>query len=76
MITPQDGEVRMPKGKPALIIHASDDKLMGRSHADRLVAASGGDLWIVQGAVHANAFGTEPDAYIKHLVDFAQKLPN
>ncbi|AIE87825.1 alpha/beta hydrolase [Fimbriimonas ginsengisoli] len=62
------------KGKPSLVIQGGDDQLIARSHADRLVEASGGKLWVVDGAPHAGCFETRREEYISRLVEFASAL--
>lgn len=62
------------KGKPGLVIHCGDDKLMVKSHADRLAAAAGCPLLVIPNAPHAGGYDTDPHLYIDTLVQFAKKL--
>lgn len=62
------------KGKPAIVIHCGDDRLMVKSHADRLATAAGCPLLIIPGAPHAGGYDTNPHLYIDTLVQFAKKL--
>jgi pimeloyl-ACP methyl ester carboxylesterase len=62
------------KGRPALIIQGGDDALIARSHADRLSEASGGTLWVVEGAEHANCYGRNHEPYVEHLTAFARRV--
>lgn len=61
-------------GRPALVIQAGDDKLILLSHAQRLAAASGGDLWVVPGASHANCYDQAKTEYLGRLLAFSARL--
>lgn len=62
------------KGKPALVIQAGEDHLILRSHADRLVAASGAELWVVPDAEHVECFSVAKKEYVDRLAKFADRL--
>jgi hypothetical protein len=58
--------------RPALIIHAADDRLVPAEHARELQAA-GGDgaaLWIVPGARHARSHRPDSRDYAERIVSF------
>jgi pimeloyl-ACP methyl ester carboxylesterase len=59
------------RGKPALVIQGTDDDLVVPSHAARLAEAAQCPIWMVAGATHAHAYGTDPVDYIDHLTEFA-----
>lgn len=69
---------RQWRGRPALIIHGDQDRLIGLSHAVRLSIASGARLWRIPTAGHVMGYRTDPNAYLKELDRIAaeiQKLP-
>ncbi len=66
------------RGRPALVIHASEDTLISRSNADDLAQAAGCSVYEVPGARHAQAYGVDPSAYIARLAamaDLVQRQP-
>ncbi|MBN9501993.1 MAG: alpha/beta fold hydrolase [Armatimonadetes bacterium] len=60
------------KGKPSLIIHGEDDQLFPTSNGRTLAGASGGELWIVPGAKHAECSNVAFDEYLNRLVAFTK----
>jgi pimeloyl-ACP methyl ester carboxylesterase len=60
------------RGKPALIVHCENDALMGESHAKRLAEASGGDLWVIENAEHAQGAGDARAEYVTCLLQLAK----
>lgn len=60
------------RGRPALIIHDGNDRIFDRSHAERLAAASGGELWEVAMADHASAQVYDADGYVRRLIQLAK----
>lgn len=55
------------RGKPALVIQAGADQLIGRSHADRLAEAAGCEMWIVPKARHARVQDVALEEYAARL---------
>jgi len=65
---------------PALIIHGEDDLLISADHARRLGRAIGASfdeidngketVWIVPGAGHMEAFRTQPETYLRNVINF------
>lgn len=72
-VRPEDAAARW-KGKPTLIIHGGADDLIDRTHAERLVAASGGTLFEVPGAEHVKGYDVARKAYLGKLVALARSL--
>lgn len=62
------------KGRPALVIQGEHDQLIDLDHAERLVTASGADLWIVPSATHAECQHVASTEYVERLVAFASRL--
>lgn len=60
-------------GRPSLIVHGDDDRLIPPSHARRLAAASGGELWLVPGASHADVQNAAFEEYVDKLVELAER---
>ena len=65
-IVPMDS-ARKWRGRPALVIQAEDDRLILRSHADRLAEAAGCELWLVPGARHAGVQEAALEEYADRL---------
>ena len=63
------------RGKPALIIQGDADQLVLPSNGQRLADASGGKLWLVSGANHAEDYATAPEGYARRVVAFAKGIP-
>lgn len=61
-------------GRPALVIQAGADDLILRHQANELEKASGAQFWMVPGASHANASGTDPIGYERRTLEFGQSL--
>jgi len=59
------------KGKPALVIHGSEDELFPVQNAHDLANASGAELWIVPDATHAHCSDLASDEYLKRIEAFA-----
>ena len=66
---PVDSAARW-RGKPALVIQGDADQLVVPSNGRRLADASGGTLWSVPGANHAEDYATDPEGYAKRVVAF------
>lgn len=71
-IVPVDAAAKW-KGRPALVIHCTQDRLMGDSHAKRLAEASGAELWEVPTASHACGYSEAREAYLARLLAFAER---
>lgn len=56
------------KGRPGLIIHCENDRLMARHHADQLARASGLTIWLIPGAGHAKGKRVDPAGYLNALI--------
>lgn len=67
-------EAAMPKlaDKPVLVIHGSQDALVPRQHAERLVAISPDkhEAWFVKGAHHCGAYFVDRPAYSVRVAAF------
>lgn len=72
-IRPVDAAAKW-KGRPALVIQGTADRLIVPSNGDRLSAAAGCPQWRVEGADHAQDYTTDPVGYAKHVVEFARGL--
>ena len=62
------------KGRPALVIQGTADRLIVPSNGERLAEAAGCPLWRVEGADHAQDYPTDPEGYARHVVGFARSL--
>jgi pimeloyl-ACP methyl ester carboxylesterase len=62
------------KGRPALVIHAAQDRLMPREHAERLAAAAGCELWEIPGAGHAEGYFVAKHEFLRRLETLARRL--
>lgn len=73
-IVPMDAAAKW-KGRPALVIHGTEDRLILPPHAGRLASASGAELWMIDDARHAQGIPTAGvDAYADRLAAFARRL--
>jgi len=72
-IVPLDSALKWRK--PALVIQGADDTLVAPSHAQRLAAASGAELWMVPGAHHAQCFEVDSRGYLRHLEELVKRIP-
>lgn len=59
---------------PSLVIQGEEDRLIGRSHADRLADAADAPLWMVEGARHAQCQSVAPIDYQGKLRDVAHEV--
>jgi pimeloyl-ACP methyl ester carboxylesterase len=59
-------------GGKSLVIHGEHDALFSTDDARELAEASGGDLWIVEGAGHAHCSSVDLEAYVDRLVGLVQ----
>ena len=62
------------RGKPALVIQGDADQLVLPGNGRRLADASGGTLWLVPGANHAEDYSTDPEGYARRVIAFAHAL--
>ncbi|GEM_PF-669298 len=60
------------QGRPALIIQAGDDRLVLPKQGEELAGVTGGEYWLIPGAVHANCYEHDPKAYVGRLVEFVE----
>lgn len=56
--------------KPALVIHGSEDRLFGKSNAERLAKAAEAELWIVPDKGHAQP--VDDPNYVGKLIELAK----
>jgi uncharacterized protein len=59
------------KGRPALVIQATNDRLILGDHAERLAAASGAPIWRIDDCAHAQGCSVSPLEYLSKLSEFA-----
>jgi len=64
---------REPK-KPALIIHGAADSSISPSNARRLEKITGGDLWMVDGADHVDAYNVAQVEYVSRATAFLGRV--
>jgi hypothetical protein len=62
------------KGRPALVIQGTDDRLIVPSNGERLAEAAHCPIWRVEGADHAQDYATDPKGYASHVIQFARRL--
>jgi pimeloyl-ACP methyl ester carboxylesterase len=62
------------RGKPSLVIQASEDRLILGSHAERLAEAAGCELWLVPEARHAGCYTVQAEEYVDRLIQIAADL--
>ncbi|HEY8395102.1 MAG TPA: alpha/beta fold hydrolase [Thermaerobacter sp.] len=60
---------------PLLLIHGTEDEVIGDHHSLRLFEAARAagveaDLWLVPGAGHVKGYATAPDAYLQRVLAF------
>lgn len=60
------------RGRPALVIHAENDRLAPEGDARRIAEAAQAELWVVPGVGHAQAWDGDPQGYLKRLLSFAK----
>jgi pimeloyl-ACP methyl ester carboxylesterase len=63
------------RGRPALIIQGSADRLVPMRHARALAEAAAADLWVVEGAKHARCPQVAGAAYVERLEALMESLP-
>jgi fermentation-respiration switch protein FrsA (DUF1100 family) len=58
--------------RPLLIIHGAQDMSVYPAHAQRLWAATHGygELWLLEGVSHTEAFYTQPAEYVRRVSEF------
>lgn len=59
------------RGKPSLVIHGDEDQLFPVENGKELATASGGELWIVEGATHAHCSDMNVREYVFKLAELA-----
>ncbi len=64
---------RLWKGRPAIVLHCREDRLMASSHAERLAEAAGCPLIVIDGAGHSEGYWAAPELYLKALIDLAKE---
>ncbi|RYG18679.1 alpha/beta fold hydrolase [bacterium] len=62
------------KGRPALVIQGTADRLIVPSNGERLAEAAGCPIWRVEGAEHAMDYSTDPEGYAKRVIQFARAI--
>lgn len=62
------------KGRPALVIQGTADRLIVPSNGERLAEAAGCSIWRVKGADHAQDYSTDPEGYARRVIEFAHRL--
>ena len=65
--------------RPMLFIHGDADDFVPFSHLQKNYDAKINgykEMWVAEGAVHANAFAKHPEEYKKHVADFLEKVHN
>lgn len=75
-VRPLEAAVRLGlASRPCLLIHSAGDRFIPPADAERLAAASGGELWITQSQGHIGSYRAQPAAYTERvLAFFAQHL--
>jgi len=61
------------RGKPALVIHGTEDRLFPFHFGEQLADAAGSELWRVEGGKHAMCYEAAPDEYIERLDTLAKR---
>ncbi|MBR5735214.1 MAG: alpha/beta hydrolase [Bacteroidales bacterium] len=62
---------------PMLFIHGDADDFVPFEHLQKNYDAKTAgykEMWVAEGAVHANAFASHPEEYKQHVSDFLQKV--
>lgn len=54
--------------RPAIIAHSRADELVPFEHAERLVEATGAELWEVEGSAHAQLASDQPDLFVQKIL--------
>ena len=64
-------------GRPAFIIHGSDDRYTSVEQAGRFAAVlagtPNGEFWQIDGVEHVKGYATYPDEYLSRLLDFLHR---
>ena len=68
-VRPVDGAKKW--SGPALVIHGTEDAMFGTHNAEKLAAASGADLWLVEGLHHAQLAGDDPEGLADRILGVA-----
>lgn len=66
-------KVRKWKGKPALVMHGTGDRLFPLEFGEQISHELGVELWRIEGAAHAYGFDVAGTRYIDKLDDLAQQ---
>jgi uncharacterized protein len=72
-IRPEDAAAKW-RGRPALVIHAGEDRLIEPWHGRRLSEAAGCELWMVPKAAHACCADVLHGRYAERLASFAKGI--
>ncbi len=73
-VRPLDAAARLA-GRPCLLIHSAGDRFIPAVDAERLAAASRGELWITPSQGHIGSYRAQPAAYTERVLGFfAQHL--
>jgi hypothetical protein len=60
--------------KPVLVIHGDADTAISPSNARRIADATDGELWMVEGADHTDAYNVEKKEYVKRAREFIDRV--
>jgi pimeloyl-ACP methyl ester carboxylesterase len=72
-VNPIEFAEKWDRSKPALVIHAGEDKLIPKSQGEELAKASGADYWEVPSASHANC-QFQREEYVNRLDAIMKRL--
>lgn len=75
-VRPLEAAARLGRAsRPCLLIHSAGDRFIPPVDAERLAAASHGELWITQSQGHIGSYRAQPAAYTERVLGFfAQHL--
>ena len=68
-VRPVDGAKKW--NGPALVIHGREDAMFGTHNAEKLAAASGAELWLVEGLRHAQLAGDDSEGLADRILGLA-----
>jgi len=63
-------EIRGVHPRPIQLVHGTADTVIPYEHGRRLAAASGADLWTIEGGDHRDGFVNDPAGYTARVVAF------
>lgn len=68
------GDAWTATGKPVLVVHGTEDTAISPTEAMRLGRITGGEVWMVDGADHVDAFRVDEGRYMDRALAFLGRI--